>query len=147
MNRFTSVNEIFTANGLEPYGEIVTLTISYLVKYDNVTKFIGDTSWKRKTAALPASVNAFHMHRGLCREFRGLKNPQNPVIEVLTTREIAQVKKLIGDAVFYAYAKCAGTNYQHFHAAIRLSFNADFSEVTVQLLYDVYGMQDRVYTV
>lgn len=65
-NRFKYLDLSFPCGEDRKSGEVVGVEV--IVTAHGVRK--GSMFWKRKAWYVNASVNAFHMHRGLCAEFR-----------------------------------------------------------------------------
>lgn len=95
MNRFKNLDSYFPTGKDRLFGEVVRVTIICMFHGEVVTTY----SWKRKSAHVNASVNAFHMHRGLCHEF----SSENKWLPRGRERDI---KRVFGDLVNDAYLGC-----------------------------------------
>lgn len=109
MNRFKTLDNIFPCGKDRLFGEVVSVSISCVYDGMMVTSYY----WKRKSAHVNASVNAFHMHRGLCREFSN---------ENKWTRgsQVRAIKRAFGDIVQKAYEWNAETGRQYQSFALDL---------------------------
>lgn len=66
MNIFKSLDSVFPCGSDRTSGEVVNTQLTFTLD----GKILGSPMWyKRKAWYVNASVNAFHMHRGLVREF------------------------------------------------------------------------------
>jgi hypothetical protein len=94
MNVFKSLDAIFPQLPDRHFGEVVSVDIRVFV--DNVD--LGEIIMKRKAWYVNASVNAFHMHRSLVRDFTNLVRGLN-----LSQQQIRRAKRLISLAVLVGY--------------------------------------------
>lgn len=96
MNLFKSLDTLFPVGSERTFGEVVSCDIRvYVAGVD-----LGEISVKRKDGSVNASVNAFHMHRGLVRDF------MNSVRGLGLTRErVRRSKRLIAHAVLCSYLR------------------------------------------
>ncbi|DAD50145.1 TPA_asm: hypothetical protein [ssRNA phage Zoerhiza.4_18] len=105
MNVFKSLDIVFPSGSARTFGEVVGVNIRVFV--DNVD--LGEIDMKRKAWYVNASVNAFHMHRSLVRDFtdlvRGVPIRQS---------ELKRAKRLITLAVADAYLSNRKTDSQVF---------------------------------
>jgi hypothetical protein len=91
-NRFKNLDLLFPCGDQRLSGEVVGVTVQVLQRGSPR----GEMFWKRKSWFVNASVNAWHMHRGLCREFETDYSGFNCCSEL-------SVKRALGDIVLYAY--------------------------------------------
>jgi hypothetical protein len=100
MNMFKALDSYFPVGAARLSGEVVSLSI--FLKFDRfLTLGQKDTvvSWKRKQWYVNASVNAFHMHRGLVHEASVAMN-----LHGLSQSRSRQVNRLIAVAVAISYS-------------------------------------------
>lgn len=109
MNRFKNLDNIFPCGKDRRFGEVVSVFITCVYEGKVVTSY----SWKRKAWYVNASVNAFHMHRGLCREFSN----ENKWLSDSRTRV---VKRAFGDIVNKAYVWNSESDQQYHSFALDL---------------------------
>lgn len=132
-NRFKTLDTIFPCGKDRVFGEVVALSLrfqngnvwlptpwstEYISEAENSRILDGaffDISWKRKAWYVNASTNAFHMHRGLCREFRDRSSGWH-----LTNRVRREVYKTVGDLVEHAYRMNNRDDTQYFEASIQI---------------------------
>lgn len=70
MNVFKSLDSLFPTGKARRYGEVVGVSLRIQTVTDDLSRSANCSLWfKRKAWYVNASVNAFHMHRGLIREF------------------------------------------------------------------------------
>jgi hypothetical protein len=111
MNQFKFLDSFFPVGSERKFGEVVTCQVTFFVnEYADKdpglfakaikTVDVGTHWWKRKAWYVNASVNAFHMHRGLCSE---VKN-QPWFLELSTLRQ-RLVKKMLAQAVVVSYMR------------------------------------------
>jgi hypothetical protein len=93
MNMFKTLDAIFPTGEQRLFGEVVGVNIR--VYLDG--KLLDEIYWKRKAWYVNASVNAFHMHRGLVREFTNMNIPG------LTSDDRRRAKRLVTLAVLNSY--------------------------------------------
>jgi len=94
MNIFKSLDLLFPCGDENRhFGEVVS-TIIHFDLLDSQESI----SWKRKAWYVNASVNAFHMHRGLVREFL-----RTNLSKKLSAEESVRVKRLISLCVLNSY--------------------------------------------
>lgn len=106
-NQFAELDSYSTP----PRGEIVTIRVNVLLD----GKTFGFLQWKRKAAYVNTSVNAFHMHRGLCREFRLLAGLETPSVV------IRAAKRSLARLVYRSYADNSVSNEQYYEYAMVLT--------------------------
>lgn len=96
MNQFKSLDTLFPCGKDRLCGEVVSVSVH--ISLSDIESFF--VSWKRKAWYVNASVNAFHLHRGLCKE---LSNR----LDGLDVPPSAQkkLKKLLAVAVDFAYRR------------------------------------------
>lgn len=123
-NRFKSLDYLFPCGANRMAGEVVSTSISFTVN----GAFVTSLQWKRKSVWVNASVNAFHMHRGLCREFSN----ENSWVE---QNRIRKLKTLIGDIVQINYLLNFLYNEQYQNCTVELS--------DLSVIFD--GHSDTVY--
>lgn len=106
MNQFKHLDTLFPTGANRLCGEVVSVSVT-LCFYDHLWSYHfynGRTppviSWKRKAWYVNASVNAFHMHRALCKEFRDCPKPDNVT---LPDRHVRAVKRLLAAVVMNSY--------------------------------------------
>jgi hypothetical protein len=110
---FKSLDTLFPVTPNRDSGEVVNVGIRVFV--DNVD--LGEISMKRKAWYVNTSVNAFHMHRSLVRDFvdtvRGLD---------LSPGMMKRAKRLITLAVLHAYLVNRETDQQEldFHLNLEI---------------------------
>lgn len=114
MNQFKTIDNVYKKLGMDCHGEIVTVSISFLECGWTVpeisTDFYGkqlSVWWKRKQSYVPASVNAFHMHRGLCADLRA-----HPWFSTLSVSQQRATTKVMALCVLSAYVNNARTGSQ-----------------------------------
>jgi hypothetical protein len=130
MNRFTSLDLIFPCTPNRGQGEVVSVSLAFnLFGFEDLLTF-NPVSWKRKAWYVNASVNAFHMHRGLCREFK----EQLLLSSELSERRIRSVTRAIGDAVMHAYVAnwLHGVQYHKFE----IDLYSDYNDASVFFLLE-----------
>lgn len=128
-NVFKSLDAIFPCGKERLSGEVVGITVSF-------TQFgvlLGTAYWKRKAWYVNASVNAWHLHRGLCAEFR------DDYSKFCLDGCERALKRALGRAVMYSYLINNLSHEQGFHYTIELAnenpyavlqhFNDDHTEV------------------
>lgn len=118
MNVFKSLDKIFPSGATRTSGEVVNIQIELFNSgaSDGAEPF-RYIEWKRKAWYVNASVNAFHMHRALIREFVVLHGDE------LKATHMVRAKRLIGLAVLNAYIDNCESGRQYF--SFRLNFNGD----------------------
>lgn len=120
MNCFKNLDALFPCGAERSSGEVVSVSVricgsafrdeSYELVWD-----YGVISWKRKAWYVNASVNAWHLHRNLCRELR----EQLAHEQILVNR--ANVKQLytsLRTMVQFAYQQNAASGHQYFGFAL-----------------------------
>jgi hypothetical protein len=120
MNMFKSLDTIYPCGDENrPYGEVVHTIIRVFL--DGVE--LGELSMKRKAWYVNASVNAFHMHRGLVRELTDIVRGT-----YLDGQKLKRVKRLVVLAVLNSYLVGRETDAQVFPYLIsaRLSPEGEF---------------------
>lgn len=107
MNLFKSLDTLFPCGNDRSFGEVVSCSIT--ISVGGVVK--DAINWKRKAWYVNASVNAFHLHRGLVKEFRELSKVHD--IPSYTT---ALTKRLIALSVLNSYLsnRVEGGQYHHY---------------------------------
>jgi hypothetical protein len=119
-NRFKTLDNYYPTLPKRRFGEVVSVSIRFL--QGEVLEQRTYLHWKRKAWYVNASVNAFHMHRGLCREFSN----ENSWV---SGNQLKRIKKLIGDIVEYSYLQNVNSDTQYYCYAIELdSLDTYFSE-------------------
>lgn len=93
MNCFKLLDNFFPCGSDRQSGEVVCVTVNFT----NNGVFIGSISWKRKAWYVNASKNAWHMHRGLCHEFRTERS------RFVTAAHLKSVKTALGHFVLWSY--------------------------------------------
>lgn len=120
MNQFSFIDSVYTFLNQDPHGEIVTVSVEFsefgwnVMTPENPCKVLS-VWWKRKQSYVPASVNAFHMHRGLCKELR-----ESPWFTKCTPTQQRSITKQMALCVSMAYIHNACTGSQ----AMRFVINA-----------------------
>jgi len=104
MNQFKHLDSVFPCGKDRTFGEVVNIGIH--VYLDGT--FRGDISWKRKAWYVNASVNAWHLHRGLCRELRDLVSHQ------VMRSALEDAKKELAYCVYASYWINSATHTQGF---------------------------------
>lgn len=72
MNAFSYLDSMFPAGAARAFGEVVNIRISIPIRGQEVIPVIGQ---ERKAWCVNASVNAWHLHRSLCCQFKELCGP------------------------------------------------------------------------
>jgi hypothetical protein len=103
MNIFKTLDAVFPVLPNRSSGEVVGVGIRVFL--GNVD--LGEISAKRKAWYVNTSVNAFHMHRQLIREFMEIIRGSD-----LSDKQIRRAKRLIGLAVLNAYIRNRETDVQ-----------------------------------
>lgn len=110
MNMFKTLDSLFPCGADRLCGEVVSVSIQFLglkgpTAFSDRDAFI---SWKRKAWYVNASVNAFHMHRGLVGEASSVMD-----LHGLSRATRKEVNGLIAIAVARAYCEnsCSGKQY------------------------------------
>lgn len=106
MNKFSVLDRFFPCGEARLSGEVVNIELriyrcdhdAKAYPYDPIVKL----NWKRKAWYVNASVNAFHMHRGLCREFSEA-TAYGKFDKVLPAPKHRVVTPLIAQAVLASY--------------------------------------------
>jgi len=110
-NVFKPLDRVFPCGKDRVGGEVVSITVSIS---DGPT-FRGEISWKRKAWYVNASVNAWHLHRNLCRELR------ENFSQYFTGREsIATAKKLLALGVASCYLRNEKSDQQYFSLVLNV---------------------------
>lgn len=65
MNQFKILDSLFPTVPNRSHGEVVSVSVHLTLDADCSNAYV---SWKRKAWYVNASVNAWHLHRGLCQE-------------------------------------------------------------------------------
>jgi hypothetical protein len=102
MNPFKSLDSLFPTGKNRSSGEVVGIELNILLN----GVLIDTLYWKRKAWYVNASVNAFHMHRGLVREFCDLRVPG------LSDLHLRAVKRKVAEAIAYSYVRNHTTGAQ-----------------------------------
>lgn len=118
MNQFSSLDNVFPCIPHRMCGEVVRICVSVF----HEGAFKGELSWKRKAWYVNASVNAWHLHRGLCRDLRELAHGRVPGVR------INDAKRLLAADVLKAYLANHETGRQNYH--YRLDFYTLFDGTT-----------------
>jgi hypothetical protein len=117
MNPFTSLDLMFPCGAERFSGEVVSLTVLFS---DSVDEF--SLTWKRKAWYVNASVNAWHLYRGLISEFKssliGLR---------LSSRQQREVNRVICSLVMNAYLANNQTGNQDFRARVHFETDGSFN--------------------
>lgn len=100
MNVFKTLDSLFPTVPNRTFGEVVGITINVFVDGDHVV----DLYEKRKAWYVNASVNAFHMHRSLVREFTETIRSSD-----LSSETMRRSKRFIALAVMLGYVQ----NFEH----------------------------------
>lgn len=113
MNQFKPLDRLFPCGKDRLSGECVSVrVIVQSLTFPSPFYF----QWKRKAVHVNASVNAFHMHRGLCREAR------TALGAVLTPLQLKWLKRTMAHCVDQAYRREAESSisYSEFVADLDL---------------------------
>lgn len=133
MNVFKSLDTIFPCGDANrPSGEVVNTDIR--VSVDNVN--LGEIYMKRKAWYVNASVNAFHMHRSLVRDYSNLVRGS-----YLSALQIRRSKRLICLAVLNSYLANRQTDEQVY--SYHLSINPRSNLSTNPSMYWNAGMRGQ----
>lgn len=107
MNQFQHLDSIFPVGAKRLSGEVVSVSVTVQFSeegwvYGFFNRSFRDPvlSWKRKAWYVNASVNAYHLHRGLCKEFRDCPKPANMDIP---ERHERAVKRLLAAVTMNSY--------------------------------------------
>lgn len=111
MNRFISLDQIFPCGKDRKSGEVVGINL----QLNGVTSEPLFFHWKRKAWYVNASVNAFHMHRGMCRE---IKSVTSSLMSRSVQRELCRT---VGDMIEFSYRSNAKTDRQSFSYAVHIN--------------------------
>ncbi len=120
MNQFSELDQFFPCLPNRKAGEVVGIDVQVYTAKGFTFSFFerhGCISWKRKAWYVNASVNAFHLHRGLCRELRELVLYKQLDI---STADMRMCTKLLAVAVRNAYLVNHFTNEQGYNFALSL---------------------------
>lgn len=100
MNQFKALDSHFPCVPFRLSGEVVSVSITLTMDGWGLRGTADDTviSTKRKAWYVNASVNAFHMHRDLCREAGDLYRARG-----ISSTNLRKVKKMIAAIVSHAY--------------------------------------------
>lgn len=120
MNAFKSLDTIYpVGDANRPTGEVVNVAIRVFL--DNVD--LGEVEMKRKAWYVNTSVNAFHMHRSLVRDFtEQIRNLD------LATGVVRRAKRLISLAVLDAYLLGRETEEQYFEYYLYIDTARPYSQ-------------------
>lgn len=119
MNMFKALDSFFPCGAARLSGEVVSLSIVLKGLPVSASQWGGDStvSWKRKAWYVNASVNAFHMHRGLVGEaskamdLHGLSSATQRMLKRQIAVAIAisySANYLKGDQYFGMVLECTG---------------------------------------
>lgn len=100
MNVFKQLDQFFPCGKDRLSGEVVSLQI-------NLPEG-GSIHWKRKAWYVNASVNAWHLHRGLCRDLTG-----SPFGRLCNQSQLRTLKRALAYWTMFAYLKNAQTGEQY----------------------------------
>lgn len=106
-NIFKPLDQLFPCGEERRSGEVVSVQV--IVTLNNAIK--GEMQWKRKAWHVNASVNAWHLHRGLCRELR-----EDYSQYFTDSEQVRTAKNLLAIATMFSYEnnwKC-GEQYHRF---------------------------------
>lgn len=108
-NIFKTLDDLFPCGKERLSGEVVSISVNVLVN----GRFKANIGWKRKQWYVNASVNAWHLHRCLLREFREIGL-------ILPVAKMKKVKTFFADAVMYGYMSNCATDRQGFEFELEL---------------------------
>lgn len=103
MNIFKRLDTLFPVGANRTSGEVVSIQLNL-----ELEPLIGTLHFKRKAWYVNASVNAFHMHRGLIREISDLKGFAN-----LSTSDKVKIKRLVTLSILNSYLSNRATGEQY----------------------------------
>jgi hypothetical protein len=116
MNIFKALDLVFPTGNNRIFGEVVhTQVVVHVTGHGEGLPFFNAVSAKRKAQYVNASVNAFHMHRELCRELtKMLHSVTVPDVH------IRRAKRLTGLATLTAYLenRKTGNQFHLFHVIL-----------------------------
>lgn len=104
MNQFKVLDTLFPCGDERLCGEVVGITVNYSSGIGPKRVFFG----KRKAWYVNASVNAFHLHRQLCKELRDS-------CEVLGIKpsDVRVLKQIMAQMTLLAYRRTAELDHQY----------------------------------
>ncbi len=117
-NQFKHLDSLYpTVGNNRLFGEVVGIEVHYLHDVDETP--LGVSSSKRKACYRNASVNAFHLHRVLCKEARELmRRSPYPVDLKALNKRLAYLVNLC-----YCREAANGNSQQYYRFAIEISTN------------------------
>lgn len=134
MNPFKNLDLIFPVGAKRVSGEVVSVSVR--VFCNDGRKF--DITWKRKAWYVNASVNAYHLWRGLCRDFK-------EGVPGLTSHEYAHIRNQLASIVLLSYLRESSKSYEYimelpFYNLAFFSFHAALLELDRGLQYYEYAI-------
>lgn len=117
MNQFKHLDTLFPAGAERTSGEVVSVTVCVSSSADGP---LGIISMKRKAWYVNASVNAFHLHRWLCKEFRELQLKEGLY---LSNRLLSRVYARLAYLTNLAYTRNASSGEQYHEFTLGLDDN------------------------
>lgn len=124
MNCFSNLDFVFPVGAQRLSGEVVSVSCDIYACFEDETGSyepdlkLGNISWKRKAWYVNASVNAWHLHRNLCRELRELMLYRG---YRLTRRQASLLYRSLRTMVQFAYLRTADTGDQYWDFRLSLT--------------------------
>jgi len=115
MNRYSFLDNLFPTVPDRKSGEVVCIILR--TKVDD--REIGTLQWKRKQWYVNASVNAWHLHRGLCHDLNLLLEA-NDLTDRLSRRVMKALRKELSFQVAQAYLINYQMGEQYFEVELSL---------------------------
>lgn len=133
MNQFKALDNLFPCGKDRLFGEVVSINV--LVSLEGIEPF--NLNGKRKAWYVNASVNAWHLHRHLCKELsRNLYWIRNG--SLVSRQEVRSLKRGLSDLVRTAYFVNYSNGTQGFEFRLgsghHVSYFDDLSSTTLKLL-------------
>jgi len=107
MNAFSYLDSMFPTGADRACGEVVSIWVSIPIQGQEFVPVIGH---KRKAWYVNASVNAWHLHRSLCRQFKELCGP--------TRSQHRKITRALRALVGFCYEENFRSDQQYFEVTI-----------------------------